>query len=191
MIPSGIYICTLWPWYVRLHAIVLGRGVPLHDKCSHCVRTAISSPAVEHDNGVVVCRESSEAVSSPVPCNQCGPGSHAVTKCVDLCVLLKPKKTRSIEMTLTFSIINTQYDMVIGLQDIRKYDLTRRCRELFSTPPINNPKDGSRVPSERLTKVSTPESLLECHSTSPARPIEEATDSVVHTSPSNLREEID
>lgn len=106
-------------------------------------------------------------------------------------VLLKPKKTRSIEMTLTFSIIDTQYDLVIGLQDIRKYDLTRRCRELFTTPPINNPKDGSHNPSERLAKVSTPENLLECHSTSPARPIEVAPVYNTHTSPSILGEEIE
>lgn len=48
----------------------------------------------------------------------CSVGSYAITKCMDMQILLKPKKIRSVDMTLTFGIIDTKYDLVIGQQDI-------------------------------------------------------------------------
>ena len=170
-------------------SIVRGYNVPIHHKCSHCVAVAITAPT--HDGRVTHDKKSNEVDEyvggteyGPKPCvSSCSPDNYAVDDCIDLKILLKPRKTRSTELTLTFGIIDTKYDLVIGWPDIRKYDLTKRCRKAFT----------SNQSLDRLAIEASRQDILRVTHSTPPTETEVVTGSEEeeeHTSRSKFDEEL-
>jgi len=86
----------------RVAEIAKGHRVPMHEKCNHCVRTAICVTPTDtmmiRDKGYRVVNDSTMKGIIPrqVACMRCSVGSYAVNECVDWTILLKPKKSNSL-----------------------------------------------------------------------------------------------
>ena len=138
-------------------------GSKPHSRCAHVVNSALSSnsstkrkrcgectmsecgtcaqvvPAVISDdknNRPDVCTDSTTSDSGGVTVNQCH----------DIKLMLLTNKTRRRELFITFSVIESPFDLIIGRQDICKYDLTKYCREYFVTTKTLQDTSNNPVP---------------------------------------------
>ena len=132
---------------------------------------------------------------SCIPTKTCTPtGCFTSTTCVKLNCKLKDEHSSTEDIQITFRIVKAMNDnqIIIGLNDVKKYDLTRVFRHLFSNdkPSVNHGTlDNTHLDIlDNLPKMtqSTPLSLKQENSTS----IEEGEDVDNHFQSKTSRREI-
>ena len=149
----------------RLQAL----GVAPHSRCAHVVSSALSEnddttamaergTCVKDEcsacnNECLECSNSSTAASSAVvntthdACDNyqiVGTTNKrrgvVVSQCYDLKLMLLTEFTRRRDLQLTFSVIKSPFDLIIGRQAIIQHDLTKTCREYFVQTLPSTPK---------------------------------------------------
>ena len=134
-------------------------GMQPHSRCAHVVNSALTSNSTKRKRCCADEMSECVACTQVVPAAQCddnkvrpdvrldsttsSPGGTTVSQCHDLTIMLLTNKTKRRELSLTFSVIECPFDLIIGRQDIRKYDLTKYCREYFAptTKPLLDHSD--------------------------------------------------